>query len=41
MLKELGLWEVKSPNPVFREPADWRIRHLGFYDQDYQLVQPE
>ena len=34
MLKELGHWEVTSPNPVFREPANWRIRHLRFYDSD-------
>jgi arylsulfatase A-like enzyme len=31
MLQELGEWEVRLPNPVFREPADWRLRHLKFY----------
>jgi arylsulfatase A-like enzyme len=41
MLKELGQWDVRSPNPVFREPADWRIRHLKFYDSDGPMVQPE
>jgi hypothetical protein len=41
MLKELGRWEVISPNPVFREPYAWRIRHLRFYDSDYQMAQPE
>lgn len=41
MLKKLGEWEVHLPHPVFLEPADWRIRHLGFYDAEYQLVQPE
>jgi arylsulfatase A-like enzyme len=41
MLGDLGGWEVRSPNPVFREPFDWRIRHLRFYDSDYQIVQPE
>ena len=41
MVKELGRWEVNSPNPVFREPFDWRIRHLRFYDSKYQMVQPE
>lgn len=41
MLKKLGTWEVHLPHPVFLEPADWRIRHLGFYDAEYQLVQPE
>lgn len=41
MLKKLGTWEVHLPHPVFLEPADWRIRHLGFYDAEYQLIQPE
>jgi arylsulfatase A-like enzyme len=41
MLKKLGAWEVHLPHPVFLEPADWRIRHLGFYDAEYQLIQPE
>ncbi len=41
MLKKLGTWEVHLPHSVFLEPADWRIRHLGFYDADYQLIQPE
>jgi arylsulfatase A-like enzyme len=41
LLKKLGTWEIRLPHPVFLEPADWRIRHLGFYDGEYQLVQPE
>lgn len=41
MLRELGLWETRAANPVFREPADWRQRHLRFYDANYQLTQPE
>ena len=41
MLEELGRWEVQSPNPMFREPYDWRSRYLKFYDSDYQMVQPE
>jgi arylsulfatase A-like enzyme len=41
MLKKLGTWEVHLPHPLFLEPADWRIRHLGFYDAKFQLVQPE
>ena len=41
MLKKLGAWEVHLPHPVFHEPAEWRLRHLGFYDAEYQLVQPE
>lgn len=41
MLEVLGRWEVQSPNPVFREPHDWRTRHLKFYDSEYRLAQPE
>jgi hypothetical protein len=41
MLKKLGAWEVHLPHPVFHEPAEWRIRHLGFYNAEYQLVQPD
>jgi hypothetical protein len=41
ILKELGEWEVHSPNPVFREPAYWRTRHLKFYDIDCARIQPE
>jgi hypothetical protein len=39
--KELGNWEVDLPNPLFREPADWRTRHLKFYDDVYELDQPD
>jgi len=41
MLRELGNWENLWPNPVFREPADWRRRHLSFYDSSYPMHQPE
>lgn len=41
MLRDLGIWETLLPNPLFREPASWRQRHLRFYDSDYQMVQPE
>jgi arylsulfatase A-like enzyme len=41
MLQELGRWEVQAPNPVFREPASWRVRHLSFYDAEFQPAQPE
>jgi len=37
----LGHWDANLPNPVFREPGDWRTRHLRFYDSDYQMLQPE
>jgi arylsulfatase A-like enzyme len=41
MLKKLGTWEVNLPHSIFHEPQNWRIRHLGFYDVAYQLVQPQ
>lgn len=41
MLKKLGTWEMHLPYSVFHEPVEWRIRHLGFYDATYQLVQPK
>ena len=41
MLKNLGQWEIHLPHPINLEPNSWRIRHLGFYDGEYQLVQPE
>ncbi len=41
MLKKLGTWEIRLPHSVFQEPVEWRIRHLGFYDAVYQLVQPK
>jgi len=41
MLKKLGNWDIHLPHPVFLEPPDWRIRHLGFYDAEYQLIQPD
>ncbi len=41
MLHELGHWEIRLGNPVFREPPSWRIRHLRHYDLEYQLTQPE
>jgi arylsulfatase A-like enzyme len=40
LLNKLGLWQMKSPNPLFREPAEWRLRHRGFYDAPYVLQQP-
>ncbi|EON79080.1 Arylsulfatase [Lunatimonas lonarensis] len=41
MLKELGDWDHRLPQPLFLEPPSWRVRHLMFYDADYTLVQPE
>ncbi len=41
MFKELGQWEVRLHNPVFREPPSWRQRHLRFYDSETQMTQPE
>ncbi len=40
MLRDLGQWELRAANPIFREPADWRVRHLKFYDSRYPLTQP-
>ena len=41
LLKKLGTWEMHLPYSVFHEPVEWRIRHLGFYDATYQLIQPK
>jgi len=41
MLKKMGTWEMRLPHPVFHEPVEWRVRHLGFYDAPYQLLQPQ
>lgn len=41
MLKKLGTWEMNLPYSVFHEPVEWRLRHLGFYDSTFQLVQPK
>ena len=41
MLKKLGTWDISLQHPVFVEPYWWRIGHLGLYDVEYQLVQPE
>jgi arylsulfatase A-like enzyme len=40
LLKKLGNWQLKSPDPLFREPANWRLRHRSFYDVPYSLEQP-
>lgn len=41
ILKKLGTWEMHLPHDLFHEPVEWRIRHLGFYDAAYKLVQPQ
>jgi arylsulfatase A-like enzyme len=41
LLKKLGTWEMQLPYSLFHEPAEWRVRHLGFYDAVYQIVQPK
>ena len=41
MLKRLGTWDIHLPHPLYLEPPGWRIRHLSFYDKEYQLKQPE
>lgn len=32
---------MRLPHSDFLEPVEWRIRHLGFYNAPYQLVQPQ
>lgn len=39
LLKELGLWDVALPHPVFLEGAIWKARQLKLYDEEY-LRQP-
>ncbi|WP_209331823.1 sulfatase-like hydrolase/transferase [Lunatimonas salinarum] len=41
MLQELGDWDHRLPQPLFLEPPSWRVRHLMFYDVEYQLEQPD
>jgi arylsulfatase A-like enzyme len=41
MLKQLGLWDVSLPHPVFLEGAVWKKQQLDLYDKKYKLVQPE
>ncbi|MFO8053125.1 MAG: sulfatase-like hydrolase/transferase [Candidatus Omnitrophota bacterium] len=41
MLKKLGTWDNSLMHPVFEEPVSWRMRHLRFYDEEYQLTQPD
>lgn len=41
MLRELGHWENRLANPLFREPPSWRQRHLRHYDLEYPMTQPE
>ncbi|MCT4590140.1 MAG: sulfatase-like hydrolase/transferase [Carboxylicivirga sp.] len=40
LLKKLGQWDIIQPHPVFLEGAQWRIKQLELYDEDYQLDQP-
>ena len=39
LLKKLGTWDLHQPHPVFVEPISWRIRHLKYYDMEYQTEQ--
>lgn len=41
MLRELGQWETRAANPLCREPADWRLRHLKYYDSSEAPTQPD
>lgn len=37
LLRELGLWDVSLPHPVFLEGAIWKARQLKLYDKAYLL----
>jgi arylsulfatase A-like enzyme len=41
MLKELGIWDISLPNPLFQEGPNWRIIQNQLYDKNYQLIQPQ
>jgi arylsulfatase A-like enzyme len=40
LLQKLGNWELNLPYPLFREPVDWKKRHLSYYTASFQLTQP-
>jgi len=40
MLRQLGLWDVGLPHPLFLEGAVWKKRQLELYDVQYPLAQP-
>lgn len=40
MLKELGDWDVSTPQVLYLEGNPWRRNQLDLYDKEYQLEQP-
>lgn len=41
MLKELGDWDVSTPQVLYLEGNPWRRNQVDLYDRKYQLNQPE
>jgi len=41
LLKKLGMWDINLPHPFFVEPKHWSKYHLGYYDAEYILIQPD
>ncbi|AZQ64689.1 sulfatase [Flammeovirga pectinis] len=41
MLKELGDWDVSSPQMLYMEGNRWRREQVDLYDAEYKLTQPE
>jgi arylsulfatase A-like enzyme len=41
MLKELGDWDVSTPQVLYLEGNPWRRNQVDLYDKEYQLDQPK
>lgn len=41
MLKELGDWDVSTPQVLYLEGNPWRREQVDLYDKNYQLTQPK
>lgn len=41
MLKELGDWDVSTPQVLYLEGNPWRRNQVDLYDRSYQLKQPK
>lgn len=41
MLKELGDWDVSTPQVLYLEGNPWRRKQVDLYDEKYQLEQPK
>ena len=40
-LKELGDWDVSTPQVLYLEGNPWRRNQVDLYDKNYQLEQPK